>query len=56
MQSDLNDFGESIDELTSGQSIEKVQVNVYFRRLAVHVSDEGIVRGLDIVIPARKHR
>ena len=36
---DLNDFGESIDELTSWQSIEKVEVNVYFGRLAVQVSE-----------------
>ena len=35
---DLYNFGEPVDELMCGQSIKKVEVNVYPRRLAIQAS------------------
>lgn len=37
-EEDLYDFGQPIDELSSGQGIEEIEVNVYFRRLAIQAS------------------
>ena len=45
---DLDNFGKAIYELTSGQRIEKVEVNIYFRRLAIRASVYDVAHGLEL--------